>query len=52
MSGRSLKEGENLTPQELWRFDWDVETHDRASENETMTDEQILAHNARLAAML
>jgi len=47
-----LKKEDQLKPNELWHFDWDndtVETHDRASE---MTDEQIQAHNARLAAML
>jgi len=50
MSGRSLEKGENLTPQELWRFDWD----EKSEETETtgLTDEQILAHNARLATML
>lgn len=51
MSGRSLKDGENLTPFELWRFDWD-EPLPELAESETMTDEQIAEHNAKLAAML
>ena len=51
MSGRSLKDGENLTPQEFWPFDWDS-SKDLTTDDEGMTDEQIQAHNARLAAML
>lgn len=51
MSGRSLKDGEKLTPAELWPFSWDDKTSS-ATGAEGMTDEQILEHNARLAAML
>jgi len=52
MSGRSLKDGEKLTPAELWSFDWDQKDCTNLSELHEMTDEQIIAHNARLAAML
>jgi len=55
MSGRSLKDGENLTPQELWRFEWDALTGSATEEKGEQTEaerEAVEAHNARLAAMI
>lgn len=45
---------DHQTDQQLWPFEWDAETSNEtpASEPVELTDEQILAHNARLAAML
>lgn len=52
MSGRSLKEGETITPHELWPFEWDEQTAADSIEIDKMTDEEIAIHNAQLAAML
>jgi hypothetical protein len=40
---------DRLTDQQLWPFEWDEQT---APEETSLPDEAILAHNARLAAML
>jgi hypothetical protein len=43
---------DRLTDRQLWPFEWDEQTESDDTKNTGLTEEQILAHNARLAARL
>ena len=45
-----LDQKDHLKPAELWSFDWD--SPETSNAEQELTDAQIEAHNARLAAML